>query len=161
MKPILKEIKPQLSVQLAMNIANWEACLSNSSYIEPFHILLAILNIVDDKYSETAELMKLQPDQLNVIEQVGIECRSLLNISDKEITTIRRTLHNILRKREPRPFQLLEPSSESTYLLHKAARRAYREGLEQVGLAFVLEELLANLPKEVIPFFRIPDDRKT
>jgi ATP-dependent Clp protease ATP-binding subunit ClpA len=161
MRPLLKEIKLQLSVQLAMNIANREACLSNSSYIEPFHILLAILNIVDDKYSETAELMGLKPDQLAVIERVIVECRSLLNISDKEITTIRRTLHNILRKREPHPVQLLELSRESTYLIQKAARRAYREGLEEVDLAFVLQEVLADLPKEVVPFFKIPDDRKT
>ena len=151
---ILKEIKPHVSLQLAMNIANTEACLSGSQWVEPFHILLAILNIVDDNYAQAAETIDLKPDELKVVEEMVAQCRSLLNISDKEITTVRRTLHNILRKREPSPLQALECSTESVYLLQKAARRGLRDGFEELNLAFVLTELLANLPEEVAPFFR-------
>jgi len=151
---ILKEIKPHVSLQLAMNIANTEACLSGSPCVEPFHILLAILNIVDDSYAQAAELIDLEPQEIKVIVEMAAQCRSLLNISDKEITVVRRALHQILRKREPGPMQALECSTESTYLLHKAARRGLREGFDELNLAFVLQELLANLPEEVAPFFR-------
>jgi hypothetical protein len=154
MIPFLKEIKPALPLQLAMNIANREACLSGSACVEPFHILLAILNVVDDNYAEAAELMELEPNQIKIIEDTAAECRSLLKISDKEITTVRRTIHNILRNREPVPLRPLESSKESSYLLHKAARRGYRDGLDELSLGFVLEELLADLPEEVAPFFR-------
>lgn len=151
---ILKEIKPHVSLQLAMNIANTEACLSGSPNVEPFHILLAILNIVDDNYAQAAESIGLKPDELKVIGDTVGQCRALLPISDKEITVVRRALHKILRQREPAPWQVLECSTESTYLLHKAARKGFREGFEELNLIYVLAELLADLPPEVAPYFR-------
>jgi len=154
MKQIVKEIKPHVSLQLAMHIANADACLSGSDCIEPFHILLAILNIVDDNYASMAESMRLQPDDVKLVEETAGKCRALLNISDKEITTVRRALHKILRKREPGPLQALACSSESTYLLQKAARRGYRDGFEELNLEYTLEALLADLPEEVAPFFK-------
>ena len=82
------------------------------------------------------------------------EDKMLLKISDKEITVVRRALHKILRQREPIPWQALESSTESTYLLHKAARKGFREGCEELNLVYVLPELLADLPEEVAPYFR-------
>jgi hypothetical protein len=151
---ILKEIKPHVSLQLAMNIANTEACLSGSPNVEPFHILLAILNIVDDNYAQAAEAIDLNPAEMKMIEETAGQCRALLKISDKEITVVRRALHKILRQREPGPWQALECSTESTYLLHKAARKGYHEGFEELNLGYVLAELLADLPEEVAPYFR-------
>ena len=149
----LKEIKTHPSVRVALSMANTEACLSGNQYIEPFHILLAILNIVDDHYEQASEQTGLAPEEIKSVGEMALQCRSLLKISDKEITAMRRQLHQILRGREtPLPLHGLSLSNESTYLLQKAARRTYNAGTEELDLAPLLEELLANLPKEIAPF---------
>jgi ATP-dependent Clp protease ATP-binding subunit ClpA len=149
----LKEIKTHPSVKVAISMANNEACLSGNQYIEPFHILFAILNIVDDHYEQASESTGLTPEEIRSVGESAAQCRSRLKISDKEITAMRRQLHKILRSREsPLPLRALSLSNESTYLLQKAARRTYKAGTEEVNLTSVLEELLANLPKEMAPF---------
>jgi ATP-dependent Clp protease ATP-binding subunit ClpA len=149
----LKEINADISVRVAMTMANTEACLSGNQYVEPFHILLAILNIVDDHYDQAAESMGLLPEEIKSVGETAALCRAQLKISDKEITAIRRHLHKILRDREtPLPLHTLTYSNESTYLLQKAARRSYNRGIEELQLTCVLEELLENLPEEIAPF---------
>jgi len=149
----LKEIKAHPSVRVAMNMANAEACLAGNKHIEPFHILLAILNIVDDQYDQASESMGLKPEEIKSVCEMAEQCRSRLKISDKEITVIRRKLQNILRGREaPVPLHKLNCSNESTYLLQKAARRSHKDGAEELDLKSLLEELLNNLPEEISPF---------
>jgi ATP-dependent Clp protease ATP-binding subunit ClpA len=147
-----KEINAHPSVRVALNMANTEACLSGSQYIEPFHILLAVLNIVDDHYDQASESMGLTPEELKSVGEMAVQCRTRLKISDKEITAVRRKLHQILRSRAPVPFHKLGYSNESTYLLQKAARRSYGDGTQELDLKFLLAELLDNLPKEIAPF---------
>lgn len=148
-----KEMNADSSVRVAITMANSQACLSGDKYIEPFHILLAILNIVDDHYDQAAESIGLTPEAIKLVGETGAQCRSLLKISDKEITAVRRQLHKILRGREaPVPLHMLEYSNESTYLLQKAARRSLSRGVNELQLTTVLEELLENLPKEIASF---------
>jgi ATP-dependent Clp protease ATP-binding subunit ClpA len=152
--PGFKEINADESVHVALNMANAEACLSGSQYIEPFHILLAVLNIVDDHYEQASESMGLTPEAIKSVGEMAARCRTQLKISDKEVTAVRRQLHKILRSRAPVPLQKLGYSNESTYLLQKAARRSYKDGsTEELSMTFLLEELLDNLPKEIAPFF--------
>ncbi len=152
--PGFREINAHPSVRVALNMANDEACLSGSQYIEPFHILLAVLNIVDDHYDQASESMGLPPEEIKSVGEMAAECRLRLKISDKEITAVRRQLHKILRSRDPLPLQLLPYSNETTYLLQKAARRSFKDGsTQELELTFLLEELLDNLPKEIAPFF--------
>src|SRR5439155_15162357 len=96
-----KEINAHPSVRVALNMANAEACLSGSQYIEPFHILLAVLNIVDDHYDQASESMGLTPEELKSVGEMAVQCRTRLKISDKEITAVRRKLHHILRSHAP------------------------------------------------------------
>jgi ATP-dependent Clp protease ATP-binding subunit ClpA len=150
----LKEIKHELSVDVALNIANTEACLSGSQYIEPFHILLAILNVVDDRYEQTAESIGMTPQQIKSVGEMAAKCRAELKISDADVTAVRRHLQKILRERNPpSPIHKLEFSKETTWLFHKAARRTYRDGTEEIDLKLLLEELLSDLPPEIAPLF--------
>jgi hypothetical protein len=151
----LKEINVHPSVHLAMNMANGEACLSGSQYVEPFHVLLAILNIVDDNYDQAGESMDLSPEEIKSVGEMAVQCRALLKISDKEVTTVRRTLHKILRGRDdPAPIRSLSNSNETTYLFQKAARRTFKYGDDELNLVRLLEELLTILPEEIAPFFK-------
>lgn len=150
----LKEIKHEVSVDVAMNIANTEACLSGSQYIEPFHILLAILSIVDDRYEQAAESIGLMPQQIKSVGEMAAKCRSALKISNEEVTAVRRHLQKILRERNPpSPIHRLDLSIESIDLFQKAARRTYREGTDEIDLKLLLDELLSNLPPEIAPLF--------
>jgi len=151
----LKEMKHHPSLRLAMNIANTEACRSGSEYIEPVHILLATLNIIDDCYDQTGESMGWLPKDFLTVREASTACRTMLTISDEQITLVRRHLHKILTElSDPAPIRKLEFSSESMYLVQKAARRTYHHGSEELGLVAVFEELLNDLPKEFAPLLR-------
>ena len=150
----LKEIRHEVSVDVAMVIATTEACLSGSQYLEPFHFLLAILNIVDDRYEQAAESIRLNPEQIKSVGAMAVKCRAELKISDKDVTAVRRHLQKILRERNPpSPIHKLEFSKETTWLFQKAARRTFRDGTEQIDLKLLLEELLSDLPPEIAPLF--------
>lgn len=151
----LKEIGRHPSVRLAMKIANTEACRSGSRYIEPVHLLLATLNIVDDCYDQNGESHDLTPEDFLRVREVSASCRTLLRISDAQITSVRRRLDEILTERnESVPVYRLEFSPESLYLIQKAARRAFRSGSQELNLVELFEELLNDLPKEVTPLLR-------
>src|SRR5436190_16886759 len=148
----LKEINLSPSVRLAMNMANTEACLSGSERIEPFHILLAILNIVDDHYNQASEAFGLTPEEIKSVGESATLGRSRLKIPDEKITAIRRQLHKILRVNEsPLPIRKLTCSNESAYLLQKAARKSHNTGAAEVDLRFLLDEVLNDLPDEIAP----------
>jgi len=151
----LKEIIHHPAVRLAMSIANAEACRSGSEYIEPVHMLLAILNIIDDRHEENAESIGLRAEDCDLVHQASEACRTMLTISDSQITLVRRRLQNILTTlSEPGPIRKLEFSAESIYLINKAARQTYAGGSDELGLTAVFEEVLNHLPKEITPLLR-------
>jgi len=152
---LLREIKHDISLHLTLNIANTEACRSASQYMEPVHILLATLNIIDDCYDETGESIGLRPEDFLLVSEASAACRAMLTISDEQITLVRRHLHKILTElSDSEPIRRLELSSESMYLMQKVARRTYRHGSEEVSLVALFEELLNDLPKEIAPLLR-------
>jgi hypothetical protein len=151
----LKEMEHHPSVRLAMSIANTEACRSGSEYIEPVHILLATLNIIDDCYDQSSESTGLRPEDFVAIREASAACRAQLTISDEQITLVRRRLHKILTElSDPPPIRKLEWSSESMYLIQKTARRTYKGGSGEFSLVGLFGELLNDLPKEIAPLLR-------
>lgn len=150
----VKEVGVHPSAKLALLIANSEACFTGDEYVEPVHLLLAALNVVDDNYGDAARRIQLSAEEMAEVAAVAATCRSMLPLSDEEVTSARRGLRNQLSQRgEPAPFRHLNRSSELTLLLQKAARRMNALGEDGLNLAHMLEELLSSLPEEAAPFF--------
>ncbi|MBC7912093.1 MAG: ATP-dependent Clp protease ATP-binding subunit [Pyrinomonadaceae bacterium] len=151
MKHPLRNIGVHQSVTLAWNIANSEACLSGSGLIEPSHLLLATLRVIDDNYDQAAEKMQLTAEQIASIAAIAAECRALLEMTDEEITAARRALRKALGEdSQPTPIHALQRSTEATYVLQKAARFMVRVGGSELTLAHLLNALLENLPAEAV-----------
>jgi hypothetical protein len=151
----VKEVDVHPSAKLALVIANAEACFAGDEYIEPVHLLLAALNIVDDNYYDDAHRVGLSQEEMKSVKEIAALCRSMLEMPDEEVTAIRRGLRKLLSRRgEPVPFRHLNRSGEMTLLLQKAARRMHASGAEALNLTHMLEELLSALPEEAAPFFK-------
>jgi ATP-dependent Clp protease ATP-binding subunit ClpC len=159
MKHQLRNISVHQSVNLAWTIANSEACLTGSQLIKPAHLLLATLRIVDDNYEQVVEAMQLSPEQKASINQIAGECRAMLEMTDEEVTTARRSLRKTLGEdKQPIPVHMLQRSAEATYVLQRAARYMVNVGANELTLTHLFDALLDNMPDEAASF--VKDGRK-
>jgi hypothetical protein len=151
----MRRIEIHPSVYLAWNIANIEACLSGNSRIEPIHFLLATLIIIDGVFEEVADTMKLSPETIREVFDIAGECRSVLKMTDEEITNARRTLRRSLReKTDPTELVTLHRSGESRFIFQRAGRRTIDAGADLLTVVHLLEEILEHMPSEAKPFFK-------
>ncbi|HEY0320349.1 MAG TPA: ATP-dependent Clp protease ATP-binding subunit [Pyrinomonadaceae bacterium] len=159
MRQPLRNIGVHPSVNLAWSIANSEACLTGSRFIEPSHFLLATFRIIDDNYDQAAEAMKLTTEQRASITEIAAECRAMLKMTDDEITTARRSLRKALSEdKQPLPIHALHRSAEAAYIFQKAARYMVNVGGTELTLTHLFDALLDSLPEEGAPF--VKDGRK-
>src|SRR3712207_2803012 len=84
------------SVELAWLIANREAALANCDSVTPPHVLLGVLKILDDNYDREARAFKMDAQELEQIDQMIRISRPLLQMSEAELTGVRRGLHKAL-----------------------------------------------------------------
>lgn len=151
----MRRIEIHPSVYLAWNIANIEACLSGNPRIEPIHFLLATLIIIDGVFEEVADTMKLSADTIREVFDIARECRSVLKMTDEEITNARRALRRLLReKTDPRELVTLHRSGESRFIFQRAGRRTISAGADLLTVLHLLEEILEHMPSEAKPFFK-------
>lgn len=152
----MKRIELHPSVYLAWNIANVEACLSGSARIEPIHFLLATLIIIDGVFEEVANAMNLSPQTIRGIFDLAADCRSVLKLSDDEITKGRRALRRFLHENaEADEITTLHRSGESRYIFQRAGRRTIAGANDELTLVHLLEEILEHMPSAAKPFFKL------
>lgn len=146
------------SVRLAWLIANREAAFANCTCITPPHVLLGVLKILDDSFDREAEAVNLDAQDMEQINEMVCLSRPLLQMSETELTAARRGLHKALPDNNsgqtPARVRTLPWSGDSIYLHQKVVARAIRHGHRTVTLVHLLEELLENLPPEVVVFFQ-------
>lgn len=151
----MKRIELHPSVSLAWNIANIEACLSGSPRIEPVHFLLATLIIIDGLFEEVADSMSLSAEAIREVFDCAIECRSILEMSDDEITSARRSLRRTLREaKEPMGLVALHRSGEARFVFQRAGRRTFEGGTERLTIVHLLQEVLEHMPTDAQAFFK-------
>ncbi len=151
----MKRIEIHTSVYLAWNIANVEACESDSPRIEPAHFLLATLIIIDGVFEDVAEAMSLSPETVRGIFDVAAQCRTVLQMSDDEITAARRGLRASLREQgNPVETTALHRSGESRFIFQRAGRRTIKADADYLTVAHLLEEIIEHMPVIARPFFK-------
>lgn len=142
---------------LAWLIANREASLGACDCVTPAYVLLGVLKILDDSYDKEAEALNFDAEELQQINDMITACRPLLQMSESELTSARRGLHTALHDnssaRMPARIRWLQWSGGALYLHQKTVLRALNSQQQSITLLHLLEELLANLPPEAVPFF--------
>jgi len=151
----MKRIELHPSVSLAWNIANIEACLSGNPRIEPIHFLLATLIIIDGLFEEVADSMNLSAESIREVFDCATECRSILEMSDDEITSARRSLRRKLREaKEPTELVALHRSGEARFVFQRAGRRTFEGGTERLTIVHLLQEILEHIPSDAQSMFK-------
>jgi len=158
----MKRIEVHPSVYLAWNIANAEACLSGDPRIEPVHFLLATLIIIDGMFEDVADSMKLSSETMREVFDCAAECRSILEMSDDEITNARRAVRRTLREaKTPMEMIALHRSGESRFMFQRAGRRTLEAGAARLTIVHLFEEILEHLPTDAQAFLKSPVRRAT
>ncbi|MDP2955081.1 MAG: AAA family ATPase [Longimicrobiales bacterium] len=115
------------STQLAWAIANREASAAGSPEIEPVHLFVALLQIIDDAYHQEAIRLDLAPEDLADVESLAREGRAALGLDADGLTRLRRKTRRDLQGRAAAP---------ATGPLHRSARLR--------GLFALAEEMAAR-----------------
>ncbi len=89
------------SVQLAWAIASHEAYLSGSSKIDPVHVFVAVLQILDDAFHEEAERLDLSAEDIAELRNFADDGRQLLGFSPEEVTRLRRSTQRSMHSPDP------------------------------------------------------------
>lgn len=141
------------SVEVAWALSSVEACGAGSDTIEPAHLLLAVLKVLDEEFPTSMIDADLPDSVRQDIRQDGAAARRLLSLSSSGITNARRALRAHLREgRQPSPSRQLHRSQRTRTLMDQSARRAQAEGARQLNLGHLLLVLIENLPEEARPF---------
>jgi ATP-dependent Clp protease ATP-binding subunit ClpC len=126
-------------------LANAEACLAGSSTVNPQHLLLAFLKVVDGVFEEDAARLGIAGDDIAAAQAIAVEGRELIGLSPEDLTATRRKVRRLVRPDEiPRAIAPLPHSLAIQSVLEAAARQAKGRGLEEVGAIDVLRQLLAE-----------------
>lgn len=141
------------SVELAWALSSVEGCGAGSETIEPAHLLLAVLKVLDEGFPASLSDADLPESVREDVGRDGAAARRLLTLTPSGVTKARRSLRAYLRQgRQPAPTRQLHRSARTRALMDESARRAQADGVAQLHLAQLLAVLLENLPEEAKPF---------
>jgi hypothetical protein len=135
-------------------MASREACLAGSARIEPIHFLLAALMIIDGLFEDAADALNFSKESVGLIFMLTARCRSLMNMTDDEVTLARRGIRKSIRQNtEAVDLEMLHRSPKSRFMFQRAGRRAHNDGANEVDLYYVFAEVLESVPEEARGFF--------
>lgn len=123
----MEELALQPSVKLAFAIACKIALGSQSKSIEPVHLFLAVLQILDEAYELDAKEMGFSEKHLSSIKQEILSCRSFLGMQPSEITSLRRQIRRSL------PFSPFLPEASMSLPRSEKVEQLLRELIHQAS----------------------------
>jgi ATP-dependent Clp protease ATP-binding subunit ClpC len=145
----MNKIGVHSSLQLAWLLANKEACLSGSEFIEPIHMFLACLSIMDDCFHEEADALKISFEEMREVREFARVARVDTELRSDVITEVRRELAKKLRKRGvERELVRLHRSDDSRRLFSAAGTLAAQEGAEKANIKHLFLALLSHWPAD-------------
>ena len=142
----MSELTLHVSARVAWVAANVDACRAGANEIEPPHLLLAILRLVDGLCAEEVAHLKLDADDLAVLSFGVSAARGALGLDDATLTKVRRRLQRELRGEDPPPGDVkgLHRSPATRALFNEAAKRAIQLGDSALTVVHLIEVLEAE-----------------
>ncbi len=132
------------STLLAWTIASQEAAAAGSPEIEPVHLFVALLQILDDAWQQDAALLGLTPSDRDGVERLAAEARPRLGLDAESVTRLRRrTRRDLQAARGPTATGKLHRSARLRGLFSLAEEMASRDGDPVPDLRHLLRAALA------------------
>jgi ATP-dependent Clp protease ATP-binding subunit ClpA len=139
------------SVQLAWAIANAEANLAGDRLIQPVHMLLGLLKVIDAAFQGQLENVELsEAERSHMLNQVA-QVRHYLEMTNGEITKMRRSIRRHIRdggqsNSELHMLHRSDPTRAIFQLAAKTAQSRTQSSFSILDMAEVMHELgvLAN-----------------
>ncbi|MEJ5201078.1 MAG: ATP-dependent Clp protease ATP-binding subunit [Anaerolineales bacterium] len=134
------------SAILAWTLANRIAIDTQSNLIQPIHLFLAILEILDGFYFLEAEHLGLTQEQINHIEYEIAECKVILGLQEEQITKLRRTIRQQL--------PISETPNKISGFLHRSdeTKKLFNDSAASEGNGRVVS--LGKLLTRLIPMYQ-------
>ncbi|MCU0241941.1 MAG: AAA family ATPase [Vicinamibacteria bacterium] len=141
-----------VSARLAWALANEEAGLAGAERIEPAHLFLAILRMLDDAYAHEPDGSHPAGERIDLEEEIAA-ARPISKMSAGEITKLRRSVSRTLRDDRGRaPERQLHRTVLCREVFEKAARLAAQDGRDRCGVSHLLRAILSDPPWDVARF---------
>lgn len=142
----MKTIQIDTSIELVWILANSEACLSSSQWIEPVHFLLGILKVIDKNFQQQMVENNFIVEISGTLIEISIFARMILGMQNDEIIAVRHSIRQSYKKyRNAKKVMTLHRSHGSRVLFNQAAKRALNASTDCLNLLDLLIVLLKNL----------------
>ena len=127
------------SITLLWHYSNKEAWQTDSQIIEPHHLMLAILNILDFGIDQDKDLREFSLEENNAILKNIQESKEWLSVKDDTITTLRRKIRQQYPlDRKIKIERLLHRSTETKAIFSESVEVALLRGSTDVELVDIL-----------------------
>ena len=147
----MKHVPFHASAEVASALANAEAWRSDSRTIEPIHLFLALLRIIDGVFEQEAERMGLDAATIAETAAMAEPGRELLGLADDELARLRRSLRKSRSDAGRRLPRRLRWSDAATEVFERAAIFSL-ESDATVKLPHLVRAFLLDPPADVVRF---------
>lgn len=138
--------------EFAWSLGVVEARKAGSEQVQPVHLLLGVLKVVDEGFGEFLSAASVPGATAKAVLVEAGEARRLLTLSPAGLTRARRGLRNYIREgKQPLEAPQVHRSPETRRLMDLAAGRA-ASARTDCGVERLLEVMLENLPEEARAF---------
>jgi len=139
----VSELTLHVSARVAWVAANVDACNAGAGEIEPPHLLLGILRLVDGLCADEVAHLKLDADDLAALSFGVSAARGALGLDDETLAKARRRLQRELRGEDlpARDVKGLHRSPAARALFNEAAERATEAGDNALTVVHLIEVL--------------------
>lgn len=139
------------SILVTWALANDEACRSASPQIEPIHLFSAVLQILDDAFHQTADVVGLSSEQTRELTALAAEGREIIGIPQEEITRLRRSIQKTrLAVAVPEVTGTLHRSPQARGIFDLAAGYALEERTRAFTMLHLLRALLIHPSPDLV-----------
>jgi ATP-dependent Clp protease ATP-binding subunit ClpC len=149
----MQRISVHPSAQLVWAIAMREASVAGGAWIEPVHVFLASLEVMDGLYHEDAQTAGLSESAVASLPAAALDGREALGMGEDQLTRLRRTVRNAIGSPDSgRLPRSLHRSAATRALFDRGIVLAMKEGSEELRLVHLVKEILSDPPADIVPF---------
>ena len=149
----MKPIELHVSTQLAWAVANIVAYQSGSERIEPLHLYIATLKIIDDAFYQEAEVLGIPQSVITEIQSTAYKCHTSLHLNHEEITALRRSAQRSLKRKATNyPLGTLHRATETRVYFRNAMIQAAQENAQSLTICHLLTAIHQELSPDISMF---------
>lgn len=140
------------AVRLAWRIAGHVAANDGSKEIEPLHMFVGVLKILDDAFHYEAVHSGLSTEDTSEVTQAAAAARAGTGLEDDAITRMRRAATHSLSERECRVHGVIHRSADCLAVFDHATSLAIEERSPTITLLHLWRSFVSDPPADVAAF---------